>query len=191
MNDKNKKGGCDTEHCGCGCSGCGSHGREETYEDDCDSDCECNDGLSLYKALTDDDNDDDIVMVDEDGKEVVMEQLGIVTLRDNLYAILHAVDDADDEALVFLINPDDEESISLVEDDKLGEEIITAFNDRLEAEDAAEHAGQHAGAHKCDCAKCGTADKSGKGCGARSGAAKKEPAKKNTAEKKSPSKSKK
>ncbi|MDR0462235.1 MAG: DUF1292 domain-containing protein [Christensenellaceae bacterium] len=79
---------------------------------------------TLLERLFDDDNDDNIILFDADGNEVELEQVAVVTDEDEIYAVLHVVGDPDEEVLVFRINPEDEESVTMVEDEKLGNKIL-------------------------------------------------------------------
>jgi len=82
------------------------------------------DDVSLLERLFDDENDDNLVLFDGDGNEIELEQIAAVTHEGQVYAVLHVVGDPDEEVLVFHINPDDEESVAMVDDEKLGNKIL-------------------------------------------------------------------
>jgi hypothetical protein len=84
-----------------------------------------NDGdITLLERLFDDENDENLVLFDADGNDIELEQIAAVTHEGQVYAVLHVVGDPEEEVLVFHINPDDEESVAMVEDEKLGNKIL-------------------------------------------------------------------
>jgi uncharacterized protein YrzB (UPF0473 family) len=85
---------------------------------------------SLLARLFDEENDENIFLFDADGKEIEMEQIAVIAHDDKIYAILHPVGEAEDEAVVFEINPEDEESLSVVEDDVLGNKILDIYHEK-------------------------------------------------------------
>ena len=87
-------------------------------KDDIDND------MTLLERLFDDENDDNIILFDADGNEIELEQIAAVTYEDKVYAVLHVVGDPEEEVLVFKINPEDEESVEMVEDEELGNKIL-------------------------------------------------------------------
>jgi len=84
-----------------------------------------NKDVTLLERLFDDDNQDNIVMFDNDGNEIELEQIAAVTHEGQVYAVLHVVGDPEEEVLVFHINPDDEDSIQMVDDEVLGNKILS------------------------------------------------------------------
>jgi len=85
---------------------------------------------SIYDILMDDEDNDNIFLFDEDGKEVEFEQIATVPLNGKIYAVLQPVDDPeieDDEAVVFQINAEDDE-IEIVEDDDIAEKVLDILN---------------------------------------------------------------
>lgn len=92
--------------------------------------------LTVLQKLLDEENSDNITLYDEEGSELEFEQIAIIPLGDALYAILKPVvlmeGMADDEALVFLID-EEEEMVSLVADEEIGaavfEEYYKLFDD--------------------------------------------------------------
>lgn len=92
--------------------------------------------LTVLQKLLDEENSDNITLYDEEGNELEFEQIAIIPLGDALYAILKPVvlmeGMADDEALVFLID-EEEEMVSLVADEEIGaavfEEYYKLFDD--------------------------------------------------------------
>ena len=87
------------------------------------------DEVSLLERLFDDDNDENIILFDEDGKEIELEQIATVTHEGEIYAVLHVVGDPEDEAVVFHVNPDDEEAINMVQDEALGNKVLQLVMD--------------------------------------------------------------
>lgn len=86
--------------------------------------------LTLLSRLLDEDNDENIFLFDESGKEVELEQIATIFYQENIYAIMHPLDAEDDEAVVFLIDQTDEESITVVEDDALAEKILDVYHEK-------------------------------------------------------------
>ena len=92
--------------------------------------------LTVLQKLLDEENSDNITLFDEEGSELEFEQVAIIPLGDALYAILKPVvlmeGMADDEALVFLID-EEEEMVSLIVDEEIGaavfEEYYKLFDD--------------------------------------------------------------
>jgi len=80
--------------------------------------------VSILEKLFDGDNDDNLFLFDEDGNEIEFEQIAAINHEDQVYAILHPMDAPEDEVVVFRIDPTDEESIIMVEDEKLANEIL-------------------------------------------------------------------
>lgn len=88
---------------------------------------------SIFEMLTDDDNCDNIVLTDEDGNEQEFEQIAVIPYEEELYCILHPLNDpevAEDEAIVFLYSEDDEgEILTVVEDDELADKIFELYDE--------------------------------------------------------------
>ena len=80
--------------------------------------------VSILEKLFDSDNQENIFLFDEEGNEVELEQIAAINYEDEVYAVLHPLDAPEDEVLVFRIDPEDEESVILVEDEKLANEIL-------------------------------------------------------------------
>jgi len=80
--------------------------------------------VKLLEQLFDSDNESNIIMFDEDGEEVELEQIAAVEHEGQLYAVLHVVGDPEDEVVVFRIDPKDEDSLIAVDDDELAEKIL-------------------------------------------------------------------
>ena len=80
--------------------------------------------VTLLQRLLDGDNEENIVLFGGDGEEIQLEQVAVVTDEGEVYAVLHVVGDPEDEVLVFRINPEDEESVEMVEDEALANKIL-------------------------------------------------------------------
>ena len=78
---------------------------------------------SVFERLLDEEDNSDIVLYDESGKAVKFEQIAIIPLREEVYAILRPIDKMEgvDEntGLVFLL-----------EESEDGEEILTGIDDK-------------------------------------------------------------
>ena len=82
------------------------------------------DDVSLLKKLFDGGNDENIILFDQDGKEIELEQVAAINHEGNVYAVLHPVKEPEEEVLVFKIDVDDEESVHMIEDEELVAEIL-------------------------------------------------------------------
>lgn len=95
----------------------------------------------LFDILTDENNSDPINLFDENGKEVSFEQVAIVPLNNEIYAVLKPITDMpeikDDEAIVFKLDKDAEGEIILVieEDDKVGEKVFEEYYKLLDEQE--------------------------------------------------------
>lgn len=94
--------------------------------------------LSVLQKLLDDENCDNITLYDEDDNELEFEQVALIPLEETLYAILKPVIPmegmADDEALVFLLD-EEEEMVTLVTDEALGTAVFREYYKLLEEEE--------------------------------------------------------
>ena len=84
--------------------------------------------VEILQQLLSVDNDQNIVLFDEDGNTVELEQIAVVSQDDVLYAILRHLDDAEDEVLVYKVDTQDEEVLTQVTDEKLAMLIIEQYN---------------------------------------------------------------
>jgi len=87
--------------------------------------------ITLLSRLLDDNNKDNIILFDEEGKQVELEQIAIVPHNNDVFAILRPLDADHDSAAVFKIDTTDEESIIAVEDDTLASKIIDIYNEQI------------------------------------------------------------
>ena len=101
-----------------------------------------NEELDILDLLLDDEYEEDIILLDEDGNETSFEQIAVIPLNkengQRLYCILKPVDEvegvADDEAIVFEITQDDdgnESSIDVVTDEKIIDEVFGVYEQLL------------------------------------------------------------
>lgn len=118
--------------CCAGCSGC--HGLSDEEKAKRQAEEAGTEDVSLLKRLMDDDNDDNIILFDNDGKEIEVEQVATVNHENEVYAVLHIVGDPEEEVLVFKIDQKDEESIAMVEDQKLANTILKIVMDEAKEE---------------------------------------------------------
>lgn len=98
-----------------------------------------NEEKSPIDCLLDEENTEDIVLYDVNNKKTVFEQVAVIPVASKIYAILKPVeklpDIADDQALVFVIDEiDGEECLSLVDDDKLIDDVFDKYYDLLRKE---------------------------------------------------------
>jgi len=85
-------------------------------------------GISLYEQLTDEHNSDNVFLFDENGKSIELEQIATIVYEQQVYSILRPLTAADDEVVVFWLDPTDEESVEVVEDERLAEKIIDEYH---------------------------------------------------------------
>ena len=88
--------------------------------------------VSLLNRLLDADNDENIFLFDEQGNETELEQIATITHEGAIYAILRPLTAEEDEAVVFKIDPEDEESVNIVEDEVLAEKILDIYHQQSE-----------------------------------------------------------
>ena len=88
---------------------------------------------NAIERLLDENDLGKIVLYDENDKEVEFEQIAIIPYQNEVYAILKPVEKmegvADDEAIVFLLDADEEsdEVLSVVEDDAVIDAVFDAY----------------------------------------------------------------
>ena len=84
--------------------------------------------VEILQQLLSVDNDQNIVLFDEEGNTVELEQIAVITHEDNLYALLRNLEDAEDEVLVYRVDTQDEDVLTQVADEKLALAIIEKYN---------------------------------------------------------------
>ena len=91
----------------------------------------------LLDKIFDEENNESLVLVSEDGEEVAFEQIAIVPNNGNLYIILKPVQPmegvSEDEGLVFLIN-EDMKRFEIVVDEEIIDRVFDVYDALLEAE---------------------------------------------------------
>ena len=80
--------------------------------------------VKLLEKLFDGENYENVFLFDEDGNEIEFEQVAAINHNNEVYAVLHPMDAPEEEVLVFRIDPTDEESVVMVEDEKLANEVL-------------------------------------------------------------------
>ena len=91
--------------------------------------------------LLDPKDSDPIILYDENDNQVEFEQIALIPLEDKLYAILKSSKKmegvADDEAIVFNFQEDDEQAPILVveENDKVIDDVFEMYNKLLDEEE--------------------------------------------------------
>ena len=93
--------------------------------------------MTNLEKLLSEDNSDNIILYDEDDKPIEFLQIALIPQGDELYAILAPAAPmegiADNEAIVFHINMEDEE-LEVVTDEALGAAIFAEYEALLEEE---------------------------------------------------------
>lgn len=90
----------------------------------------------------DDERDDIVVLVDENGEEVEFEHIDTIEMNDNEYVVLAPLDeeqeDAQEEEEVIILkvehNENGEDSFVTIEDDDELDEVFNEFQSRMEEE---------------------------------------------------------
>jgi hypothetical protein len=90
---------------------------------------------SLVDILLDDDNCENITVTSDDGTKTEFEQVAIIPIEENVYALLHPITKMDgvseDQALVFLID-EENDRITLEQDDDIVDEVFEEYYELLE-----------------------------------------------------------
>ncbi len=104
--------------------------------------------IDLLDVLLDQDNKEPIVLMDETGKQMAFEQVAVIPYEvrkeKRLYCVLKPLDKiegiADDEAIVFLVDTDDEGNsvIKIEEDEEVAIAVFDKYYDLLEEAQKAE-----------------------------------------------------
>lgn len=98
--------------------------------------------LDLLDVLLDQENKEPIVLMDENGKQITFEQVAVIPFEvkkeKRLYCVLKPLDKiegiGDDEAIVFLVDTDDEGNsiIKIEEDEEVAIAVFDKYYDLLE-----------------------------------------------------------
>ncbi len=98
--------------------------------------------VDLLDVLLDQDNKEPIVLMDENGKQMTFEQVAVIPYEvkkdKRLYCVLKPLDKiegiADDEAIVFLVDTDDDGNsiIRIEEDEEIAIAVFDKYYDLLE-----------------------------------------------------------
>ncbi len=88
-----------------------------------------------------DERDDIVILVDENGDEVEFEHIDTIDMNDNEYVVLAPLeeedeDQEDEEVIILKVehNEDGEDSFVTIEDDDELEEVFNEFQSRMEEE---------------------------------------------------------
>ena len=102
-------------------------------------------GMHVLDILLDEENDEPIVLFDENDKAIRFDQVAIIPLEEKLFAILKPIDElpdvADDEAIVFRIQEEEEIDAQLVveTDEALAMRVFDEYYKLLDALDKEEN----------------------------------------------------
>ena len=99
--------------------------------------------LNPIDCLFDEDNTDPIVMYNEKGEKVEFEQIALIPIEEDIYAILKPTEEmegiGEDEALVFeIVEPEDEEEeeyLNLVSDLTIIDKVFDIYNKLIDEEE--------------------------------------------------------
>lgn len=89
--------------------------------------------VNAIDALFDENNTENIILFNEKEEPVEFEQIAIIPVDENVYAILKPVQQIegvkDDEAFAFeIVSDEEEESLRLVEDDKIIDRVFAEYD---------------------------------------------------------------
>lgn len=96
--------------------------------------------MDAIDAIFDENNTDNVVLYNADDEAVEFEQIAIIPIGDNDYAILKPVEPLegmkDDEALVFVLEEDEEgeQQLVIVQDEKIIDKVFDAYDKLYEEE---------------------------------------------------------
>ncbi|MBQ9084941.1 MAG: DUF1292 domain-containing protein [Clostridia bacterium] len=98
-----------------------------------------NNELSTIEKILDEDNIDNIFLYDDEDNEIEFEQVAVIPLDEKVYVLLSPVEELDgispDEGIVFLIDEvDDEDVLTVVDDDALIDRVFSEYEQLLEEE---------------------------------------------------------
>jgi hypothetical protein len=92
----------------------------------------------MLDKLLSEENSDNIVMFDEEDREIEFEQVALIPLENALFAILKPITPIDgieeDEAIVFAIN-EEEETLDVVTDEALATAVFQVYDSLFEDEE--------------------------------------------------------
>lgn len=78
--------------------------------------------MDLLETLLDENNDEDIILKNDEGKDLTFQQVAVIPFNDGIYCVLKPVTEiegiSDDEAIVFRVDEIDGESVLVVEEDE-------------------------------------------------------------------------
>ena len=96
-----------------------------------------NEEMSVVDMLLDPDNESPITLENDKGQLIKLDQIAIIPLKDQLYAILKPITKVEgvgeDEALVFRVDVE-EDTIEIVNDFKLIDKVFDRYYDLLKKE---------------------------------------------------------
>ena len=87
---------------------------------------------SLMEKLLDEDNDEIIELKAEGGENVKFEQVAVVNYEGNPYAILRPLTMREDQVAIFKLDPEDEDAIEIVADEKVADAVLAVFQEEID-----------------------------------------------------------
>lgn len=92
---------------------------------------------STIEKILDEDNDENVILYDNDDNEIEFEQVAIITLDEDIYVILHPVDELegleDNEALVFKVDEENKENgLEIVTNPKIIDKVFDEYYKLIE-----------------------------------------------------------
>ncbi len=102
-----------------------------------------------------------IVLYDEKDEAVRFEQIALIPYEEKLYALLKPMDKmegvADDEAVIFVVDEDNEtgeQFLKVVNEDKIIDDVFKIYLELVEEQEKGEHSD-----HCCECEDCKKSEK--------------------------------
>lgn len=87
---------------------------------------------NTIEKILDEDNDENIILYDDDDNEIEFEQVALIPLDEDIYVILHPVDELEglenDEALVFKVDEENKENgLEIVTNPKIIDKVFDEY----------------------------------------------------------------
>ena len=87
---------------------------------------------NTIEKILDENNDENVILYDNDDNEIEFEQIALIPLDEDIYVILHPVDELDgignDEALVFKVDEENKENgLEIVTNPKIIDKVFDEY----------------------------------------------------------------
>jgi len=87
---------------------------------------------NTIEKILDENNDENVILYDDDDNEIEFEQIALIPLDEDIYVILHPVDELEglenDEALVFKVDEENKENgLEIVTNPKIIDKVFDEY----------------------------------------------------------------